>query len=650
MTGYFPDPYPDELFYSLCARFSTRMQYEFDQAVTEDLFGAAKMRPSLELPCYLDRLVKALPPGHPCTIDQLINWHTQLPFYSPFLPAQRVAQLRERMRGNDAQGIYLYSGRAASRMPSLEQLRYCPMCVKQDRRQWGEAYWHRVHQLVGIDLCPQHSVPLRPCHEAVWQQKGLRKFLSAEEALGKLSSHGIVEDEDFTGREVRCRLAREAAWLLAHPQLVAGPEALHTRYLILLADKGFATYLGSKIYLSKLNRAFREYYSPEFLVALNCPLEGRIENNWLDTLIRCPLRIKHPLYHLLLINFLGYTVEQLLNLSGERKPFGEGPWPCLNGVCKHYHQPVILTCEVFHSQSRGARPVGVFRCGCGFAYSRTGPDQTTADRFRRGRIITYGAVCENAVRQLWPDLTFDKQKLEAHFKLSLPAIRNQALRLGLKLRHPMYTSQLTPPAPRHIPYSASPRLLEKRRSAWLAILADQPQATITQLRADTKICSLHSWLLAYDNAWVKLHTPYASKPEMPATRLNWEEMDEQLAAAVSRTAQEIRAVPGRPVRVTFQAIGKRLGQLQQMRANQSKLPKMMTALSQWVETAEDYAIRLIWWMAESYRQEQRCPTLSEFKQRFPVLYHFVKNYPRASQTIDEVLQYLKDNCSRQTAG
>jgi len=40
MVGFFPDPYPDELLYSVCARYHHRVRYRAHRATAQDLFGA----------------------------------------------------------------------------------------------------------------------------------------------------------------------------------------------------------------------------------------------------------------------------------------------------------------------------------------------------------------------------------------------------------------------------------------------------------------------------------------------------------------------------------------------------------------------------------------------------------------------------------
>jgi hypothetical protein len=40
MIAYFPNPYPDELLYSLCARFSDRMQFGTETGTMLALYGS----------------------------------------------------------------------------------------------------------------------------------------------------------------------------------------------------------------------------------------------------------------------------------------------------------------------------------------------------------------------------------------------------------------------------------------------------------------------------------------------------------------------------------------------------------------------------------------------------------------------------------
>src|SRR5690554_2280552 len=54
-------------------------------------------------------------------------------------------------------------------------LKYCPICAKEDIRHFGVAYWHRNHQLSGVEACPDHKVWL--IHDKLPQRPHIKKLL-----------------------------------------------------------------------------------------------------------------------------------------------------------------------------------------------------------------------------------------------------------------------------------------------------------------------------------------------------------------------------------------------------------------------------------------------------------------------------------------
>jgi hypothetical protein len=55
MIGCFPDPYPDELLYSVCARFHKRVQYPNKKGTMRELFGDEAAIAVVDLPSNLSR-------------------------------------------------------------------------------------------------------------------------------------------------------------------------------------------------------------------------------------------------------------------------------------------------------------------------------------------------------------------------------------------------------------------------------------------------------------------------------------------------------------------------------------------------------------------------------------------------------------------
>ena len=155
----FPDPYPDELIYSVYARYQVRMGLRSGWATILKLLGS-NARAVIDLPYHLGHLTDALPPGHCYTIDYFIDNHTLLPFYRPFLPAERVKRIRSDMAGTSASAIHKTAGITPSSIRVLDKLKYCVLCADLDRRNYGESHWHCLHQVLGVEVCPLHRTLL----------------------------------------------------------------------------------------------------------------------------------------------------------------------------------------------------------------------------------------------------------------------------------------------------------------------------------------------------------------------------------------------------------------------------------------------------------------------------------------------------------
>jgi len=191
MISCFPDPYPDELLYSICARYSDRMQYPSKQSVVKELFGDKRIGARIELPGHLNDLVTALPPESYYTVDRLIDNHTLLPFFSPFFPPELISLVRDEMRGSSQQLSYAHLGLLAGHIQLFTYLRFCPLCVQEDKKQFGECYWHRLHQASGVEICPIHQVSV--INSRVLKRNGGKTgtFISAEKAISEIKPYPL---------------------------------------------------------------------------------------------------------------------------------------------------------------------------------------------------------------------------------------------------------------------------------------------------------------------------------------------------------------------------------------------------------------------------------------------------------------------------
>lgn len=79
---WFPQPFPDELLYSLAVRYHRLSANCSYRRTSQDLFGGYSRTCGSILPCCLGTLSQELAPAYP--VDELINRFTLLPLYEPF--------------------------------------------------------------------------------------------------------------------------------------------------------------------------------------------------------------------------------------------------------------------------------------------------------------------------------------------------------------------------------------------------------------------------------------------------------------------------------------------------------------------------------------------------------------------------------------
>lgn len=604
--GHFPTPHPDELLYSLCARFSARVRYSNVKSVLEELFGTRDATAAVDLPNNIGHLSAALPTGSSLTSERLIYRHTLLPFFSAFLPPERVVQLEADICDDRGQAGYMRSGLMASRIPTPGHLRFCPVCIQEDALLFEVAYWHRTHQASGVEVCPTHRVFLEDSSVSRGPSRNNLQFITADEAA-RAGQPRLIDPSD-RDHQTLLRIARDVTWLLAHP--ISGSELseLQSRYLGMLAERGLATYTGS-IHVKGLLAEFTAHYSPPLLKLLHCELRGGDveKTNWLLRLVRPSKHARHPLYHLLLIQFFGCTAEEFFQLPKELRPFGEGPWPCLNPAATHYKRPLIMECQLGY-RLRYGKPTGKFSCECGFAYARTGPDSSPDDKSRVGKIISFGQVWEASLKHLWQESSLSISDVAKRLGVDPLTVRRHAARLEISLSRS--DKRLKPLArTAQLKGNAVSASREKKRrgyrSKWVSAMKLRREITLKALRS--KLPREYAWLRQNDSEWLEGHKPRPQRRNQPASGVDWKRRDAEYAAAVRAAASRLREAPGRPVQVTRTAIGRTVGAITLLRQKLYKMPLTAQVLTGLVETREQYAVRRVWWAAGLYLKEGTLP-------------------------------------------
>lgn len=385
------------------------------------------------LPSRLDHIDRVLPPHHDLSVETLINQHTLLPFYGCFWSPRRILNLRRSMRYASKSKAEPSAGLHASHVKLPQWLRYCPECSQGDRQKVGFRYWHRLHQLPGVNICAVHATRLEDTTIPARVLGKWQRLVTAEEGI-RLRTRLPRSIRDKRDHETILRIARDCEWLLSTSCTGVNTLELRRRYLSLLQERQFATWAG-RLRRSRIVAELSKYYSREVLGHIGCDLGPPDRNNWAIRMFhKSRIEQAHPLQHLLVIQWLGFSVSAFMSLEREALPFGNGPWPCLNPSTNHYKDLRIKTCRVSRS-AKGSAPLGLFSCAtCQFTYVRRGPDEAPEGAFRIGRVKIWGKWWEECLRELWMDPTIGFKDMQTQLGVCFATVKRQAKRLGLRPR------------------------------------------------------------------------------------------------------------------------------------------------------------------------------------------------------------------------
>ena len=157
MIGFFPVIYEDELLYSQLCRYYQRTGYTKYVFAADDLFMRLTARPVIEwvneyTPDAMAHITKSKP------FRDVVMEHTMFPAYARFLPKERRAAALNSLLICDGNYHNLVVNQKSE---TRRFLQYCPVCASKDRERYGETYWHREHQLIRVDVCPEHGCYLK---------------------------------------------------------------------------------------------------------------------------------------------------------------------------------------------------------------------------------------------------------------------------------------------------------------------------------------------------------------------------------------------------------------------------------------------------------------------------------------------------------
>lgn len=391
MLAYFPKVYPGEILYSVLARYDRHIGTPGPMHTLDALFGNRKVIATFDLPGHLQSLADQIPSDRGLSVDHIIDTLTLCPYFTAFAPPAQQKKARDSMRSGAVDGLHVRLGLSAFRIGRNQWLRFCPECAQEMQAAHGELWWRRDHQLPGVLVCPTHACPLLES-EVSFSQFSRHEFIAATSKTCPSHARPVVRLMDQVCLEHLQRIARRSADLLCNPPTGRTLARWTAFYRSLMLETGLSKSVAT-VDQHRFDAEFRQFYGRVLEMLPSVMDGGKFAGDWLASIVRKHRKRNHPLYHILVQDFLAQREPRM-------SPFGAGPWPCMNPLAKHSSRSPIKT---FSQHNNHGKRVGVFSCTCGYAYTRC-LDVNTGT-LGLPRFLHYGPLLEPVLRQLVMDGT-----------------------------------------------------------------------------------------------------------------------------------------------------------------------------------------------------------------------------------------------------
>jgi len=562
VLAFFPCTFPDESLYSVLGRYHRLAGNASERESLRELVGDAQHVIMADLPGTLQRLADALP-GKRWTADRLIDELTLFPYFAPCLSPAQVAHARQAMQGATAEGVKMRLGLLASRIGGHIRLRFCQECRRQDADAFGQCYWHRIHQLPAVWMCPLHGCPLSELPSNTVFLNRQRLLLPDEKAVeAEARPIGVT-----TVQEKALRRLASLSERALHAELGEWPatrEACRTRAQTAGLIDG-----ASRIRVASVDAVLAQYVTTlpaesEFAFAHS----GGVPSWALKLLRKSRGTSSHPLKHLMLYDCLGEAQSPCSGVS----PMMPAAQPRKGPVDE------IRLRQLVESEGRSLREsaelLGV---------------STTTVRVEAGRL----------------NLTISSRPKRIKTVLQQAVLAD--LLAGESVASVAAVHSLSLPSTYRI-LRMNPGVLDARQRGRLAVLKGKRRESFLAENAVTSIrqCRDYAWLWRNDRAWLTLVVKNATHQTEPSRipTVDWAVRDRRLKAEIQAAHLRILDAPGRPRRASRTALLRATGEADTILRSANKLPLTHASLEHCSESIEQYQQRRLRWAAGQLIAEQ----------------------------------------------
>lgn len=304
MFNFFPTIYDGELLYSAISRYQYKAGIVNKKALYKDIYKKVVSLNSIYFPVHIQSIVDNLPPTSTLKSQDMVERNTLFKIFTAFLSKEIKEQVYNGMLQEYKFNSYQSMGIISSKISMKDKLFFCDKCLKEDILELGESYWRVIHQVPGVYFCSKHKTKLFETN--VLSSESRINLICLDEDI---EYNPIVKISDkFMNINLKYINLVEDLYTLDFDN--KEKEFFDDLYIDKLRNKGYTSKNGS-IKLRELEEAFIEFYTQEYLELMQSRIE--IGNSWLRRFIRTSKKNKHMLRHLLMIQFLGLSIEEVFN-------------------------------------------------------------------------------------------------------------------------------------------------------------------------------------------------------------------------------------------------------------------------------------------------------------------------------------------------
>ncbi|WP_084545331.1 TnsD family Tn7-like transposition protein [Derxia gummosa] len=201
--------------------------------------------------------------------DELLSQHTMFPYAVAYMTRDVKAAFRTKALSLQP-GQECLGSLTKSVSHGVPYRRFCPDCVRQDLRMYGESYWRRAHLLPGALVCLRHHKPLKTANLPLRGRTSMKDITLPHQAE-------LLPTRLPASAALRMKLTERSVQALVGQVQVDNDwrEWYRTRVLAL----GYQLPPGA-VAGAALARELRSYFGQPLLESMGCPLPGTCLDTW----------------------------------------------------------------------------------------------------------------------------------------------------------------------------------------------------------------------------------------------------------------------------------------------------------------------------------------------------------------------------------